>query len=152
MRPDWDQYMLTVAEATALRATCSRRQIGAVIATRDHRIVSTGYNGGPRGMGHCTDGFCPRANGSANTGFGYDDPEDYCIAIHAEANAIMFASPESRGGSTLYSTLAPCFSCAKLISNSGIDEVVVSEVYKEFDRVKDFLKDNGVRVRVMEKV
>lgn len=154
-RPSWDTYMLDVAEATAQRSTCSRRQVGAVVATRDRRIVSTGYNGGPRGFKHCTDGGCPRAqahDGMEVTGFGYEDAEAYCIAIHAEANAIMFSSPEEREGATLYCTLAPCFGCAKLIANSGIVEVVVAGRYEQFEPVREFLLSTNVRVRAVERV
>lgn len=151
-RPSWDEYMLTVAEATARRSTCSRRKVGAVIVAQDHRIVSTGYNGGPRGYVHCVDGGCPRARqvSDEGTGFGYEDPEAFCIAIHAEANAIMFASPEQREGASLFCTLAPCFGCAKLISNSGISEVVVRSGYEMFEPVRKFLLDAGVRVRVQD--
>lgn len=151
-RPSWDEYMLTVARATASRSTCSRRKVGAVIATQDRRIVATGYNGGPRHYAHCIDGGCPRGRVSTDeaTGFGYEDPDAYCIAIHAEANAIMFSSPEEREGSTLFCTLAPCFGCAKLIANSGVVEVVVGGGYDLFGPVRKFLLDAGVRVRVIE--
>lgn len=150
-RPSWDEYMLAVAEATASRSTCSRRQVGAVIATRDHRIVGTGYNGGPRGYKHCLDGGCPRSREGTDegTGFGYEDPDSFCIAIHAEANAIMFCDAQERDSATLYCTLAPCFGCAKLISNSGISEVVVPSSYEQFEPVREFLLAAGVRVRVL---
>lgn len=150
-RPSWDEYMLAVADATASRSTCSRRQVGAVLATPDRRIVATGYNGGPRGYKHCLDGGCPRGRTGTDegTGFGYEDPEEFCIAIHAEANAIMFSSPEERERATLYCTLAPCLGCAKLIANSGIAEVVVPMSYEQFDPVRTFLLAANVRVRVL---
>lgn len=148
-RPSWDAYMLQIAQATASRSTCSRRQVGAVIATPEHRIVSTGYNGGPRGYEHCLDGRCPRSRAvtDEHTGFGYEDTENYCIAIHAEANALMFANPQDRDAATIFTTLAPCFGCAKLIANSGISEVVYTDTYDSFDVVKDFLRTARVRVR-----
>lgn len=150
-RPSWDDYMLSVARATAMRSTCIRRQVGAIIATTDQRIVATGYNGGPRGYKHCFDGGCPRSRVGQDegTGFGYEDPDAFCIAIHAEANALLFASPQDREGSSLYTTLAPCLGCAKLIANSGIGEVVTDSLYDQFEPVRTFLLASRVRVRVL---
>lgn len=145
-RVSWDQYFLDLATTTATRATCSRRKHGAVIV-QDRRIVATGYNGGPSGYGHCEDGACPRALSNAAQGHGYDT----CIAIHAEANALLFSSPEERDGATLYCTGAPCFGCAKLLSNSGISEVVASGGrYEGWERVREFLLTANVRVRLLD--
>lgn len=145
-RQSWDDYFLTLAQATSTRATCSRRKHGAVIV-KGRRIVATGYNGGPSGFPHCDDGACPRAASDAPQGHAYDE----CIAIHAEANALLFSSPEERESATLYCTGAPCFGCAKLISNSGIDEVVASGGrYEGWERVRDFLLRAGVRVRLLD--
>ncbi|MEX0706100.1 MAG: dCMP deaminase family protein [Nitriliruptoraceae bacterium] len=145
-RVSWDDYFLDLARATASRATCSRRQHGAVIV-QERRIVSTGYNGGPSGYPHCLDGACPRANSEAPQG--HDD--ERCIAIHAEANAVMFAAPAERDGASLYCTGAPCFGCAKLIANSGISEVVASSGrYDGWDETRDFLRASGVRVRLLD--
>lgn len=145
-RQSWDEYFLDLARATSTRATCSRRKHGAVI-TKDRRIVSTGYNGGPSGFGHCIDGACPRALSDAPQGHDYES----CIAIHAEANALLFCGPDERDGATLYCTGAPCFGCAKLIANSGVSEVVASGGrYDGWDRVRDFLLTSGVRVRLLD--
>lgn len=143
---DWDRYFLNIAKETARRSNCVRRQHGAVIV-RKRRIRSTGYNGPPSGHRHCDEGACPRANSDAASGWAYD----HCVAIHAEANAILYSSPEQREGGTIYITGVPCFGCAKLIANSGIDEVVATgEVYEEWDRVREFLLDCGVRVRLVD--
>ncbi len=144
-RMDWDRYFLTLAEAAATRSTCTNRQVGAVIV-KDRHIVATGYNGGPRGYGHCNEGACPRSNSGNATGWDYTN----CIAIHAEANAIMFCSPDARNAATLYTSTFPCFECAKLLANSGISEVVAHVVYEDHDRVKSFLQDAGLRVRVLD--
>ncbi len=145
-RVSWDDYFLDLARATASRATCSRRQHGAVIV-QGRRIVSTGYNGGPSGYPHCLDGACPRANSDAPQGHDYER----CIAIHAEANAVMFAAPSERDGASLYCTGAPCFGCAKLIANSGLSEVVASSGrYEGWDETRDFLRTAGVRVRLLD--
>ena len=140
---DWDRYFLNIAKETARRSNCIRRQHGAVIV-KQRRIRSTGYNGPPSGHAHCDQGACPRANSEAASGWGHDN----CIAIHAEANAILYSSPEERDGASIYITGVPCFGCAKFIANSGISEVVAEgEVYPGWDEVKDFLLDCGVRVR-----
>lgn len=145
-RRSWDEYFLELARTTATRATCSRRHHGAVLV-QERRIVATGYNGGPSGYPHCDEGACPRAASDAPQGHDYEQ----CIAIHAEANALLFSSPEERRGASLYCTGAPCFGCAKLIANSGIGEVVAaSGRYEGWDEVRDFLRECGVRVRLLD--
>lgn len=142
---DWDGYFLNIARETARRSNCVRRQHGAVIV-RKRRIQSTGYNGPPSGHPHCDEGACPRANSDAASGWGHDN----CIAIHAEANAILYSNPADRDGATIYITGVPCFGCAKLIANSGITEVVATgAAYEDWDRVREFLLDCNVRVRLI---
>ena len=145
-RQSWDEYFLDLARTTSTRATCSRRKHGAVIVQK-RRIVATGYNGGPSGVTHCIDGGCPRARSDAAQGHDYES----CIAIHAEANALLFSGPDERDGATLYCTGAPCFGCAKLIANSGVAEVVAAAGrYDGWEDVRDFLLEAGVRVRLLD--
>lgn len=140
---DWDHYFLNIARETATRSNCIRRQHGAVIV-RKRRILSTGYNGPPSGHPHCDEGACPRAQSETPSGWGYDT----CVAIHAEANAILYSAPADREGASIYITGVPCFTCAKLIANSGITEVVASgEPYEGWADVKAFLLNCDVRVR-----
>ncbi len=142
---DWDRYFLNIAQETATRSNCVRRQHGAVIV-KNRRIRSTGYNGPPSGHPHCDEGACPRARSESVSGWGHDD----CIAIHSEANAILYSSPEERQSASIYITGAPCFGCAKLIANSGIDEVVTEgEPYEGWEDVRNFLLDCNVRVRLL---
>ena len=144
-RADWDRYFLNIARETATRSNCTRRQHGAVIVKK-RRIRSTGYNGPPSGHPHCDEGACPRANSDSGSGWGYDT----CIAIHAEANAILYSSPEEREGASIYITGVPCFGCAKFIANSGIAEVVAEgDPYDGWPEVKDFLLNSQVRVRLL---
>ena len=113
---------------------------------KNRRIRSTGYNGPPSGHPHCSEGACPRASGDTPSGWNHDD----CIAIHAEANAILYSSPEERDGATIYITGVPCFGCAKFIANSGIEEVVAEgETYSDWDKVFNFLLNSHVRVRLL---
>lgn len=140
---DWDRYFLNIARETARRSNCIRRQHGAVIV-KNRRIRSTGYNGPPSGHAHCDEGACPRASSEASSGWGHDN----CIAIHAEANAILYSSPEERDGASIYITGVPCFGCAKFIANSGIAEVVAEgDAYAGWPEVMSFLLDCNVRVR-----
>jgi dCMP deaminase len=144
-RTDWDRYFLNIARETATRSNCVRSKHGAVVVRR-RRICSTGYNGPPSGHAHCDKGACPRASSEATSGWGHDD----CIAIHAEANALLYSSPEERDGASIYITGVPCFGCAKLIANSGIAEVVAEGLpYEGWDRVRSFLLDCDVRVRLL---
>jgi dCMP deaminase len=144
-RADWDHYFLNIARETATRSNCLRRRYGAVIV-RNRRICSTGYNGPPCGHPHCDEGACPRSRSEAASGWGHDN----CIAIHAEANAILYSSPEQRQLATIYITGVPCFTCAKLIANSGITEVVATgESYEGWNGVRRFLMDCDVRVRLI---
>lgn len=145
-RQSWDEYFLGLATQAATRANCSRRRVGAVIV-RNRRVRSTGYNGPPSGYGHCDAGFCPRASSDSPTSVDYQN----CVAIHAEANALLFADVDDRAGASLYCTDAPCFGCAKLIANSGIAEVVAGGGrYDGWDVTRRFLQDCGLRVRLLD--
>lgn len=145
-RQSWDDYFLSLAAAASSRSTCVRRKVGAVIV-RDRHIISTGYNGGPSGYPHCDEGGCPRARSDAPMGSNYDA----CVAIHAEANALLFCGPQDRENASIYCTDLPCFGCAKLISNSGITEVVAAGGrYEGWDDVRTFLLDAEVRVRLLD--
>ena len=144
-RQTWDEYFLSLAAGASSRSTCVRRKVGAVIV-RDRHIVSTGYNGGPSGYPHCDEGGCPRATSDVAMGADYGS----CIAIHAEANALLFCGPQDRENATIYCTDLPCFGCAKLIANSGLSEVVAARgLYDGWEDVRAFLLDAGVRVRLL---
>jgi len=120
-RPSWDQYFLLIARATATRATCDRKHVGAVIADSDRRIVATGYNGSPAGTAHCDD---------AGHELKEIDGRMSCIrTLHAESNAIDRAGPAARG-CALYVTVMPCYECAKRVINAGIRRVVYAEYYQ----------------------
>ena len=125
-RPGWDAYYLGIARAVAARASCSRRQVGAVIVV-DNAIIATGYNGTPMGVRNCDEGGCPRCASDAPVGAGYDA----CICVHAEQNAILMAARHGNAthGGTLYTTLRPCFGCAKEAIQAGIRRVVCAEAF-----------------------
>jgi len=127
MRLDWDDYFLGIARAVAARADCSRRQVGAVVVDDHHRIVSTGYNGAPAGRPGClTAGACPRAASGVPADSSYDTGAGSCIAVHAEANALLYADGMRTRGAVLYCTDKPCDGCQRLIDGAGIIRVVES--------------------------
>ena len=117
MRPDWEEYFLGIAKAVSVRSDCERDQVGAVIV-KDRRIRATGYNGAPAGNPGCFS--CPRRLSGVTPGSSYDN----CVAIHAEANALLHCDREDLIDATIYITRAPCISCAKLIAGSGVSNVV----------------------------
>jgi dCMP deaminase len=122
MRISRDEWALQIADATSQRGTCIRRRVGAVAVDIHGVILSTGYNGVPRGFPHCMDTPC-HGHGFAS-GLGLDT----CEAIHAEANCILFASDMQRID-TLYVTVSPCVSCTKLLLVTPCRRVVFREDY-----------------------
>ena len=124
MRPDWDDYFISIAMVVSTRADCTRRKVGAVIVGADHRIISTGYNGGPAKGPSCLAGGCPRASSGVEPGSSYDTGAGSCIALHAEQNAIVYADYSKMPGSTIYVTDWPCDGCMRLIRGVGIERVV----------------------------
>lgn len=123
-RPGWRDYFLGFARAASVRGECTRRKVGAVVV-KDKRVVGTGYNGAPKGaLKTCLTGDCPRANSGAEPGSSYDTGAGACIAIHAEANAIIDAGRRNCEGAKLYLTDPPCDGCKKLIASAGIRKVI----------------------------
>jgi dCMP deaminase len=127
-RPTWDEYFLDLARLVASRSTCLRRHVGAVLI-RDRHILTTGYNGAPRGLAHCLDQGCLREENGIPSG----ERHELCRAIHAEANAIIQAALHgvSTAGATLYSTTAPCSICARMLINAGVSRVVYEDAYPD---------------------
>lgn len=138
MRPSREQALMEHARLAALRATCSRAQVGVVIAL-DGRILVTGYNGAPAGMEHCNHSCDCGYPGEGGLLFS-DKHLSNCstltpctISVHAEANAVAFAARHGvrLEGAELYSTYAPCLACAQLLVNSGIVKVHALQAYRD---------------------
>lgn len=145
-RPSWDEYFMDIAEKTAERSTCKRANVGAVLV-RDKRIISTGYNGAPSGLPHCTEVGCLIRKVGSEEG----SLEDHCHrTVHAEQNAIIQAALHgtSTKGATLYVTHQPCFVCAKMLINAGIDKIVFRKKYQD-ELSTQFLKQAGVELEVL---
>lgn len=146
-RPDWDTYFMDIAEVVSRRGNCIRRKVAAVIVS-DHRIISTGYNGTPRGVTNCCDGGCARCASAAPSGSNLSE----CICSHAEENAITQAAYHGirLKGATIYVTISPCLTCAKMIINSGIAEVVYGGDYAFTEQTRALLSEAGVKCRRYE--
>ena len=146
-RPSWDEYFMEIAQLVAKRSNCARRKVGAVI-TVNNQIVSTGYNGAPKGLYHCQDqGGCLREVSQIESG----TRQEVCRAVHAEQNAIISAAVKgvSIKGGTLYVNTYPCSICARLIINSGIKRVVYDQNYPDdFSRL--LLEEAGVKLEHYE--
>jgi dCMP deaminase len=116
-----DEYFLTMLQLVSARSTCRRRSVGAIIVNFQHQILSTGYNGVPRGFDHCIDRACPGAG----------DPSGdtrRCEAVHAEVNALL-QCPRHDLVHTMYVSCTPCFECAKMICNTAMQRIVCLAPY-----------------------
>ena len=143
-RPSWDEYFMIIAKEVAMRSNCIKRKVAAVIV-RDKRIVSTGYNGTPRGVKNCNEGGCARCNSFAKGGTALDE----CLCSHAEENSIVQAAYHgiAINGATIYTTYSPCLTCSKMIINSGIKKVVYNTEYPLGDKALAMLAEAGVEVK-----
>ncbi|MBU0591864.1 AAA family ATPase [Candidatus Micrarchaeota archaeon] len=143
-RPDWDSYFMQIAKVVASRSNCVKRKVAAIIV-KDKRIISTGYNGTPRGTRNCNEGGCPRCNNFGESGKNLED----CLCSHGEENAIVQASYHGIGikDSTIYTTFSPCLICTKMIINAGLKEVVYNVDYPINEVPLKLLREAGVEVR-----
>ncbi len=128
MRPDWHEYFMDIASLVSKRSTCIRRHVGAVIV-KDKRILSTGYNGVPIGIKHCTEIGCLRDKLNIPSG----EKHELCRGLHAEQNAIIQAAYHGVEikGSDLYCTNQPCIICTKMIINAGIKNIYYRDGYPD---------------------
>ena len=147
-----ENYYLDIAETVLERATCLRRVYGAIIVKNDE-IISTGYNGAPRGRQNCTDlNFCMREKLQIPRGERYE----MCRSVHAEANAIIAAPRDQMLGATLYQTcvdpadgsiignICSCMMCKRMVINAGITTVIFRDTKDEFHivNVQDWIDDD----------
>lgn len=137
LRISKDDYFLKMADVVAERSTCNRKKIGSVLV-RDGMVLSTGYNGAPRGLDHCTDENCLVENG-------------HCArTVHSEVNAVLQAAYHGTAteGSTLYTQFLPCPNCSKVLINSGISKIIYTGYYDAYDNnyTKGLLKKAKVKI------
>jgi len=141
-RPSWEIYFMDITALVAKRSTCIRRAVGAIIV-KDKRILSTGYNGAPSGIRHCTEVGCMRAEQNVPSG----ERHELCRGIHAEQNAIIQAAYHgvSIKGATLFCTNMPCSICAKMIINAGIKRIYYQDGYAD-PLSSDLLDEAGIGI------
>ena len=144
-KPEFDDIYMNLAVDLARRSHCVKAQVGAVL-TRDTRIISIGYNGPPSGTHNCDEEW-------PETGCARDSKGNCSLALHAEENAIIYAVKNgvSLEGTTLYTTLSPCLSCARLIYSSVVRKMIYKHSYAAYkglplDEGIEFLRKFGVDV------
>ncbi|MBE6524245.1 MAG: cytidine deaminase [Thermoplasmata archaeon] len=142
-RPSNDEYFMEMAQLVSSRSTCLRRKVGAVIV-KDKRVLSTGYNGSPKGTRHCEELGCIRVQMNVPSGTRHE----LCRGVHAEQNAVTQAAyfGVSVDGASIYTTTYPCSMCAKILINAGIREIIYSEGYSD-DLSKQLLDEAGIKLR-----
>lgn len=134
---------MEMAHVVSKRSTCLRRQVGAILVKNKH-ILSTGYNGAPKGLKHCEEVGCIRSNLNVPSG----ERHELCRGLHAEQNAIIQAAVfgVSIVNSTLYCTNTPCVVCVKMLINAGVTEIVYSGDYPD-KLAKKMLQESNIKIR-----
>jgi len=134
---------MSIAELVSKRSTCLRRKVGAVLV-KEKRVLTTGYNGAPRGLEHCLELGCLREKLKIPSG----ERIEICRGVHAEQNALVQAASfgVNVAGATLYCTNQPCITCAKLLINAGIREIYVKNSYPD-KLARAMLAEAGIKVK-----
>jgi len=142
-RPSYDEYFMEMAHLVARRSTCLRRKVGAILV-KDKHILSTGYNGAPKGLKHCSEVGCLREELGIPSG----ERHEICRGLHAEQNAIIQAAVFgiSIKNSVLYCTNTPCVVCAKMLINASISEIIYSGEYPD-DLSKKMIIESKIKIR-----
>lgn len=136
-RPDKDEWLMDIAKQVSRRSTCSRKKVGAILV-REGRILSMGYNGAPSGIEHCEHDLDESIDKGCE------------ISVHAEVNCFLWAARwgVKTDNSTLYTTLSPCISCSQMIINSGVQKVVIDELYRNTEGL-NLLEDSGIEIVIL---
>lgn len=146
-RPSWDEYFLNLAKVVGSRGTCDRGRVACVVV-RDNRVLSTGYVGSPVGLSHCDE-----VGHEMHTVIHEDlSQTKHCIrTTHAEQNAICVAARMgiALDGATLYTHMTPCYTCAKMIINTGIKRVVCAQDYHASARSREIFKLAGIQFELL---
>ncbi|KAF2802004.1 uncharacterized protein BDZ99DRAFT_402452 [Mytilinidion resinicola] len=145
LRPSWDQYFMQLADLAAHRSNCMKRRVGCVLV-REKRVISTGYNGTPRGLRNCNEGgcTCTRCNEGSHAGADLGT----CLCLHAEENALLEAGRDRiREDSILYCNTCPCLTCTVKITQVGISEVVYNQAYSVDTKAASIFAAAGVKLR-----
>lgn len=154
VRKDWDTYFMDIAYMVSTRSRCPRRHVGAVLV-QGKKLLGTAYNGAPMGVHDCLEAGCMIAE---EVEVKIEDGQEKlvkkqrCIrTIHAEQNLLLFTDRNDRVGSTVYVTDQPCWTCANMLANSGIVEIVYHRAYmKDSDKVNHLMKHKGIKFRCLD--
>jgi dCMP deaminase len=138
MRPSKIKTFLEMAKLLSKLSTCSRRQVGAIIADDHWRIIGSGYNGNAKELIHCIDEPCKGSLSPSGTRL------DLCEAIHAEQNALMQCS-NIDSIAAIFVTTSPCMHCLKMLMNTNCKHIYFSEEYVDVYRAEDLWIANGDR-------
>jgi dCMP deaminase len=154
-RKDWDTYFLDMAYMASTRSRCNRRHVGAVLV-QGKKLLGAAYNGAPMGVQDCSEAGCMLVEEYELTGQQGAEQvvkKQRCIrTIHAEQNLLLFTDPKDREHSVVYVTDQPCWTCANMLANSGISEIVYHRPYlKDYDKVKTLMELKGINFRNMAK-
>ncbi|GIP35879.1 dCMP deaminase family protein [Paenibacillus sp. J2TS4] len=154
-RKDWDTYFMDIAYMASTRSRCSRRHVGAVLV-QGKKLLGTAYNGAPMGVPDCSEAGCMLVEEyEVATVDGEEQmvKKQRCIrTIHAEQNLLLFTDRIDREGSTVYVTDQPCWTCANMLANSGIKEIVFHRPYpKDNDKVSELMQARGIVFRTLDK-
>jgi dCMP deaminase len=141
-RPSWDEYFMKITKDVSERSTCLKRKVGAIIV-KDCRVLSTGYNGAPKGLMHCEETGCLRKKMNVPSG----QRHELCRGLHAEQNAIIQAAVHGVEieGATMYCTFQPCIICVKMMINAGISKLVYEGEYPD-KLARKMLKESIIKV------
>jgi dCMP deaminase len=142
-RPSYDEYFMEMAYVVAKRSTCLRRKVGAILVKEKH-ILSTGYNGAPKGLKHCSETGCLRQDQNIPSG----ERHELCRGLHAEQNAIIQAAVfgVSIKGSVLYCTNTPCVVCVKMLINAGVTEIIYAGEYPD-GLAKQMMSESTLKIK-----
>jgi len=135
-RIDWEQYFMAQAQLVALRSTCTRLMVGAIIV-RENRIIASGYNGSVSDGDHCIDNGCYMIDG-------------HCVrTVHAEANALLqcakFGVPTNE--TTMYVTHFPCLQCTKQLIQAGIKHIIYEHDYRNHDLAIQLFSESNITIK-----
>jgi dCMP deaminase len=150
IRKDWDTYFLDIAYMASTRSQCPRRHVGAVLV-QGKKLLGTAYNGAPMGVADCTEAGCMVVEEFelklSDEGKEEMVRKQRCVrTIHAEQNLLLFTDRRDREGSVVYVTDQPCWTCANMLANSGVVEIVYHRAYqKDSDKVITLMQQRGIK-------
>lgn len=154
-RKDWDTYFMDIAYMVSTRSRCHRRHVGAVLV-QGKKLLGTAYNGAPMGVEDCEEAGCMIAEEYELVHNEHGEEQivkkQRCIrTIHAEQNLLLFTDRNDREGSVVYVTDQPCWTCANMLANSGISEIVFHRPYlKDDQKVRYLMKQVGIIFRSLD--